>query len=683
MHTKEVWNALLRAAECAARQVSGEGDTAVENAVASQLVQYPHLSTEEVTLVRNCAFSLARFASVCEGALQGYRACYKHNGAHRTSMYLVAYLLIFQYRALGGATVREMLEGSMPAPRLCEFVEFLLSGEAVERYAVPLWRMVYDDSFIQQYIVAPLASVAPEATRDIVKWLRGQSSQPVVAAEPPMVEEAAAPVTTHATLPPSASATSPLPMLRPLAGARLPPHEGREMGFTVPELPLPRIKCSSAPVHAPPKRAPTKPLGFFHRREVAVCPPTTANAAECSTRAGLKAAQKRVRLSPVKLRAMLSSLTSVPTTAAALWRETRARERQRENAERALQQLEVAVHDVTELDLQRQAQVEEEERRREAEVVQHHLDAVEAEERVRAQRERAMQSHHRQIQRMKAQYEERIASTRREQEEALRQHKQHVQQLRRRLLHDRAAAVEKAAADKSAIATQVREESAQLRAAAQKAGEQWQTHQALVIQDIHLLRERLREKQAALGSERRQAWVDGEADAALGRMSAGELGDALQRLRAELAAEMESRRQRVAGVRNRAQEGRELLERECVREREKQRQIRQAKQTQRMNHKAAVEAERAEKKAARMVHLHEELEVRRQAKRDAHRAAHEAERHRRNEVLLRSRDVASMERRRWSQYEAGLVRRAKDAQLMVLKEAQLFACERADHATCF
>ncbi|KAG5467125.1 hypothetical protein CUR178_00766 [Leishmania enriettii] len=674
MHAKEVWDALLGAAEYATRQVRGEADIASGDAVVGGLASISHLSFEEITFTRNCAVSLSRFAAVCDGAFQGYQGCYKRNSAYRAPMYLVAYLLIFQYPALGGSTVREMLEGSMPTPRLCEFVEFLLSSEAVSRYAVPLWRAVYDDSFIQQYIVAPLSSVAADATHEVVEWFRGQPSQPAIAAECPAAEEAAAAVTAHCTLPPSSSAAPPLPALRPLAGARLPPQEVREMAFTVPEPRLPRIKCSTAPAHAPPKRAPTRPIGFsFHYREAAVCAAPSAEAGECSTGAGRETTEKVERLSSVDLRAMLSTFKSVPTTAAALWRETRVRERQRENAERILQELEVAVRDATEFDLWRQAQVEEEERRREAEVVQHHLDAMEAEDRVRAQRERTTQGHRRRIQRMKAQYKAEVAANRREQEQALRQHKQHIQKLRKDLSRDRAAAVEKAAAEKKALAAQVKEESEQLRAAAQQMGEQWQTHQASVIQEIHLLRARLREKQAALGAERRQAWAEGEADAALGRMSAAELCDALERLRAEVAAEVESRRRRVAEVRNRAQEQRDLLERQCVSEREKQRQIRQAKQAQRMSHKAAVEAGRVEKKAARMAQLHEELEIRRQAKRDAHRATHEAERHRRNEVLLRCRDGASMERRRWSQYEAGLVRRAKDAQLMVLREAQQFA----------
>ncbi|KAI5689097.1 hypothetical protein MNV84_07226 [Leishmania braziliensis] len=671
MHAKEVWSALLRAAECATRKVSGEADTAIETAVANELLRYPHLSSEEATFVRNCAFSLVRFSTLCEGAFQGYRDCYKRNGAYRPSMYLVAYLLIFQYRALGGATVREMFEGSMPTTRLCEFVEFLLLSESVSRYAVPLWRAVYDDSFIQLHVLALLSSVATDVTHDVLEWFRGQPSQPAVAEECPAAEMAGALATTRLALPPSLSAASPLPVLRSLADARLPPHEVREMAFTVPEPRLPRIKSSPSPPHIVLKRAPTTPVGFsFHHREGTVSATYSEKAAECSTSANRNTAQKGAHLTPAQLRTMLSTSKSVPTTAAALRRERCARERLRDNAEKALRELEVAVHDATEFDLWRQAQLEEMERQREMEVAQRHLDSVDAEDRVRAQRERTTQARRQEIQKVKAQYQAEVAANRQEQEHVLRQHEQHVQQLRRKLSRDCAAAVEKAAAKKSAMAAQVKEESEQLRTAAQGVEEQRQAHQVLVIQEVHQLRERLREKQAAMGAERRRAWAEGGADTVLGRTPPAELRGALERLRAEVAAEEDTRRQRVTEVRSRTQEERARLERECLCEREKQRQICQAKQTQRMTHKAAMEAERIEKEAARMAQLHEKLEMRRQAKCDAHRAAHEAERQRSNEVLLRTQDGASMERKRWLQYDAGLVRRAECAQLRVLKEAQ-------------
>ncbi|CBZ30564.1 conserved hypothetical protein [Leishmania mexicana MHOM/GT/2001/U1103] len=670
MQVKEVWGALLRAAECSAKQAGSGAETAVEDTVAGVLLRYPHLSSEETTFVRNCAFNLSRFAALCEGAFQGYRDCYKRNSTYRPSMYLVAYLLIFQYRALGGATVREMFESSMPTPRLCEFVEFLLFSESVSRYAVPLWRAVYDDSFIQRHVLASLSSVADDATHDVLEWFHRQPSKSGTAVACPATEETAALDSTHLTLPPSSSAVP----LRPLAGSRLPPNEVREMVFTVPEPRLPRIKSSPAPANAPLKREPTTPVGFsFHQREAAVSAAHSEKAAECSTSADQNTAQGGARLPPAQLRTMLSTSKSVPTTVAALWRERRAQERQRDNAERALRELEVTVHDSTEFDLWRQAQLEEEERRRQMEVLRRHLCAIEASDRARAQREQTMQARRRQIQRMRVQYHAEMQANRREQEHALREHEEHVQQLRSNLSRNCAAAVEKVAAEKCALAAQVKDESEQLRAAAQEAEEHRRTHQVLLIQEIHLLRERLREKHAAMGTERRRAWADGEVDAALGRMSQAELRDALERLCEEVATAEESRRQRVAEVRSRTQEKHERLERECIREREKKRRIRQANLAQRMAHRAAVEAERIQVETARMAQFHEKLETRLQAKRDAHRAAHETERQRRNEVLLCAQDGVSMERKRWSQYEAGLVRCAEGEQLRVLKEAQHLA----------
>ncbi|KAK7198255.1 hypothetical protein NESM_000782800 [Novymonas esmeraldas] len=673
MHAKTTWAALLRAAECATRQGGVSADNAVEDAVARELARHPPTSDEEAAYIRNCAFGLARFASLCDGAFQGYRDCHKRNGAHKPSMYLVAYLLIFQYRTLGAAVVREMLEGSMPTLRLCEYIDFLLSHEAVTHHAVPRWRAVYDDPFIQRHVLAPLATVAAEVTRDVVEWFRGQPTQPTTnGGESPAADATAAAPAAAAVRVAAAAAPTPPPALRPLTGPRLPPHEVREMAFTVPLPPFPRIKAAPALAPAAHRKEPTTAVGFsFHHRYTTSTAKGPADAAgECAASVPERAAPAEARLTPAQLRAMLSASKVVPTTVTALWRETRVRERQRENAEKALKELEVAVHDATEYELWRQAQREEEERRREMEMVQRHLDAMEAEDRLHTQRQRTTQARRRQLQKMRAQYEAELAANQREQEHALRQQEQHVQQLRRQLSRDGAVAVARSAAGKAATASSVKEESEQLRAAAKAAEEQRQTQQVLVIQEIHLLRQRLRERRAAMGTERRQAWADGVADAALGRMSPAELRDALERLRAEAAAEEEARQQHVTEVRDRTVEQRARLERECLREREKQRLVREMQQAQRAAHRAAVEAERVEKEAVRMAQLHEKLEVRRQAKRAAYRAAHETERQRRNEVLLRSQDGASMERKRWSQYEAVLVRRAEAGQQRLLHEAQ-------------
>lgn len=667
LHAKGVWAALLCAAECVAGHVGDDADHAVEDAVEAELVRYPSLTSEEATLARHCAFNLARFSALCSGAFQGYRACYKRNGGYKAPMYLVAYLLIFQYRTLGGSTVREMLEGCMPTLRLCEFVEFLLNAEAVAAHAVPLWRAVYDDPFLQRHVLSALSAIASEATHDVVEWFRGQ---PTLSAAPAEDTQPTPPAAARSTLRPASTTTLPPPALRRLPGARLPPQEVREMAFTVPEPRLPRIKGTPAAAPAASTKLPTVAVGFsFHQREAAVAAAKTTEAATVAPAVQSTTSDLGPRPTPEQLRAMLDNSRGVPTTVTALWRETCVRERQRENAQKALQNLEVAVHDASAYELWRQAQREDEERQREMAAVQRHLDAVEAKDRVRAQRERTTQARRRRIQKMKTQNHAELAVHKREHKQALVDQEQHVQQQRRQLARECAAALGRSAAEKSALAAQVRDEADALRVEAQEAAELRHTRQVLVIQEIHLLRQRLRERQAAMGAERRQAWADGVADAALGRMSPAELRDALVRLRAEVAAEEEERRQHVQSTRSRALTERERLERECLQAREVQRQTREAKQAQRAAHKAAVEAERVEKEAARMAQLHEKLEVRRQAKREAHRSAHEVERQRRNEVLLRSQDGASMERKRWAQYDAGLARRAEAEQQRVLKEA--------------
>ncbi|KPA85846.1 hypothetical protein ABB37_00176 [Leptomonas pyrrhocoris] len=694
MNAKEVWSILLCAAEAAARTIEGELAVAIEAIVEEQLSHNAQLTPPEVRLVRHAAFDLSRFATLCDGAFKGYCSCFKRNGSHRAAMYLIAYLIIFQYHTLGESAVCELLDGCMSHPRLCEYLQYLFTTSLVTQFSIPLWRTTYDDPFVQQQVIAPLAAAAKDAGGDVAGWLRRHISSTTGPSPDSFLRETPA---ASAQAPRSATSTTNTvnrkagrpPQLHTSAPARRPSHEACEMAVTAPApTRLPRIKDAQLPSRPRAAKAPTKPIGFtFHQR--AASPGATAAAASPSpsatatiTAVGAAAAVAAAttfnndsadttpRPSSSQLRRMLNTSRTVPTTTAVLRREACMRDRQRTHAEKALTELEVVARDATEYELWRQAQAEEEERAREMRVVQRHLDAVETEERRRTRSAHAAELRRRRFRNLRTKYQEELEARKSEEAAARRQQEQAAQHQRTQQLYERVAALERTNATKATLAAQVKQESEDLRAAAQEAKEERQTQQALLIQEIHVMQQRIRERKARMGEERRRAWADGEVDAALGRMSVAELHEALERIRAEDAAEMEARHAYVTTTRAHAQAERDRLEEECASAREQQRQRRQSKQTQRAEHKAAVEEARASRETARMMQLHEKLEARRQEARAVQRATREAERQRRNESLLRAQDSTSMEQGRWHHYEAGLVRRSKWEQQRTLQEAQ-------------
>lgn len=698
MNTTAVWQILSCAAEAVTRKVDGEAAVAVETIVEDQLPLHPQLTPSEVKLVRHAAFDLSRFAALCDGAFQGYCTCFKRNGSHRPAMYLVAYLFIFQYRALGEHAICAFLENSLPSPRLGEYVQFLLSTNLLQQHAVPLWRRTYDDVFIREQVLAPLAAAAKDAAGDVAGWLRRHLSSPT-GPSPDASPTDTAPGSSAKGAHPHTAAKRDIrpPQLHVSTRPRLPPYEVRQMALTVPEPRLPRIKDAPLPARPRATKPLTKPTGFtFHQREAsrattsssprgteaaavnAAAAAAAATAATTGPSLPTGGASGRSHAAPdatprptsAQLRRMLDATRDVPTTTAALRREACMRDRQRAHAEEALTELEVAAHDASAYELWRQSQEEAEERAREMAVMQRHLDALEGEERVRAQRAHAADVRRRRFKHLRGKYQEELDLRKVEEAVALRRLEETVQQQRTLQLQDRLAALERSTAAKATLAAQVKSESEELKAAAQEAAEERETQQALLIHEIHVMRQRIRAQQARLGEDRRRAWADGEEDAALGRMSVAELQAALERVKAEAAAETAARHDYVATVRGRAQAERERLAEECATARDAQRQRRQSKQAQRAQHRAAVEADRATRETTRMMQLHEKLEAKRQEARAAQQATREAERQRRNELLLRAQDSTSMEQGRWNHYEAGLVRRSKWEQQQMVQEAQ-------------
>lgn len=201
--------------------------------------------------------------------------------------------------------------------------------------------------------------------------------------------------------------------------------------------------------------------------------------------------------------------------------------------------------------------------------------------------------------------------------------------------------------------------------------------QALIIQEVRSLRERVRQRQLDLAEERRAEFASpavgsapsvatttaaAAADAALDGMSMAQLREELRSVRERDKALEEERRQANLVDRTREADERAALERMCREQRVAQEQRRQLERARRKGQVAVIEAVHGEAEAARMLALRQKLAEKRQGRRSEQRKASEAERRNRNESNIRAIDEGAMERERWRQLEQGLVNRISGEQ---------------------
>lgn len=654
MRSREVWELVLRVVADAFSENSVHTASGIDEMTEVELAKKSDWSLSEVALVRRCVYGVTRFAPLCHGAFQGYCDCYKRNTSSKDAMYLIAYLLIFEYKDLGGSVVRDLLDGSMASVRITEYVEYLLSVDALQLHSVPLWKATYDDAFLRLDVLAPLSAIVADAKSHIIGYFgSGPRMGKFALSSPPIVPLMATPnaADDDPAMPPIPAVTR-----TPSNYQRLPPYEVRQMAYTIPEPRPPKINLNPKPSRSPSVKPPTRPIGFhFHTRAASTSSPKAAES-EPSSPLGFE------RTSSSKLKLMLSSSVAVPMTVTTLRREMYLRAKQHEEASRELDRLEAGTRDATEYELWRRNQlhnraVEEEQAR-----VQRFLSAIQAGEHIRAQREQAKQDRHRRLQEMKECSAREAEMHARQRQAAAQLHREETLERRERQVAQRLAAEAKVVAEKRASAYRVKKEKDLLRAAVVSATEERKVQQAMLIQEIRQLRERIRRKKVEMVEERRLARLGAGNGTDLGQMTLLELRSELDRIQQEEAAVDTERHEHAQTLRAKDQTERERLELECEEQRQQHRQQRDMLRRQTAANTVSFTNMKASQSTARMIALQQKLTEKRELKQREDLRTREEERQRRHDLLIRAEDGSAMERRRWEQYESALARRAQSEQ---------------------
>ncbi|CAD2214682.1 hypothetical protein, conserved [Angomonas deanei] len=569
-------------------------------------------------------------------------------------MYLMAYLLVFRYHELGYDKIRKLFNAAGIAPRIAEYVEFLLNDKAVRSSAVPLWLHSYDREFLEESVLAPLQEIAPEATVEVVEWFQNkglpQVAQPIVSEENPTRDVKKR---KEKNKPPSAAEEG-------TRRTKLPPYEVREMAFTIPEPRPPPVKNTpegANGVARAPKKPPTEPVGFsFHARE------KKRKSVEEFTKdlQDMADSSKLNRRNSKELRKILEKNVDVRNTNATLMREAYINEKQMEEERKKLENKEFTLGDDADYEEWRRQQQEKEDEMRRVAVMERNLDALERTEHTREMKQ-AQENKKREENRKEREAAEKEAK-RRQRSEAAQKAKQkgYVQKFRSNLQSGRAAAAESVAAEKSKSANEVRKENEKLALQKREAEEEEKNDRALLIAEIRLLRGRIKAQKetrmGASGADRRSSAVSSSEDG-FGAMNKEDLQRELKAIRGNNAKEEEERRRAILSEKEKEREERSRLEENLLAERQRRRQQREQQQQQKKTEEKTQRASRTAKENARMLELHEKLESKRNAKRDAMRQQREKEKKNKYELLLRSKDIVALEQNRWKQLEEGAINR--------------------------
>eukprot|EP00796_Vickermania_ingenoplastis_P004186 gene4186-3024_t len=680
MKEKELWDITIEALETFYATLPHERTISPEETAEQLLKRCGAVAPQERVFARECAASLVRFEPLCDGALKGYcRHCHRHKKSDRFSMLLMAYIMIFRYKELGGQKVRELFYNCTDMGCIAEYVEYLLDIDAVMATAVPLWLQSYDKSFIDSVVLHNLREIRTEARRDVAEWFRVRSEICVVpphSAEAPRqrgeketsplapgpLHPSAAP---HAVSPPKGHTAAQSGFvspeeeeeLRQLVFAdgnrlRLPPKEVRDMVHTVPEPRMAPLPQMAPPAPVPPKPL-TQPVGFsFHHR-----PPRENRFHHCEPRDDSPRHDGIPEVHPyVPPR---QSAESVRPTNATLLREVRTHLSRREAKMQALREREACPHDATDYERWRDQENLKEERQREMDILQRHLDAVQTEENVRAQKEQQREE------RAKA---TRVARERRQQEcerrarvlqRQLELQHSNAQYTREQMMEARQAAMDRHVGQKTEIVSAVRSDIARRKAAAREAEEAEKVERAGIIREIQQLRERIKRNHIDyVEANKSVAWERPRTqEVYLDSMSVVELRQELIEVRERMRREAEARRQRIVQEREEDQAKRTQMMALCEAEREKIRKARVAARAAVANSREVVKAAKQASEADHMLALHEKLEAKREQQREELSRMREMERQHLNEVLLRAEDFHGKEQRRWEQEERRHIKR--------------------------
>ncbi|ESL10867.1 hypothetical protein TRSC58_01393 [Trypanosoma rangeli SC58] len=645
MKPRDLWELMTDiVARCLQESLTESPELMLDDA----LENCPSLSEEEEALVREAVLGTLHFEKVSEGMVRGYRDCMRHIVTNRCSMYLVAYLMIFQYTVLGGHRIRELFYRCTTTPRLVEYLEYMLDPESLMEYSKPYWSNHYDVNFIMHSIFRPLLEITPRVREDVIEWLLSKTAARVVRVDE--AEDVKQPTTrTVATQPPRVTSA---PEERP---GKLPPAEVRAMLYTIPEKRPPRIDYRKPPENvAKYKRSPTEPIGFSFlnrqpRQNKVIEEPPVCHA-------------EPAHPSREELQQMLAKPVTVRMTAAAVRREAQTYLKQMEEQKRSLEEMEEALHNSREFE-----EWQHQEKTREAQRLKAHFLNRKAEiENVgdnALQRRKAVEEMNRVMSsQVRADLSLQLSSLAVAKEHKAAKQRKQASKLRRELEESRKRAIEQAQRDRLSAAADIKAEAKQLREDALEEEERVRMQRLILIQEIRQLRERNRQRRAEMQEKNIRLQDESPETSAYGGMCVTALREKLRQAKEEGDRLEEERRTRFGAVRQQEREKMDALRVMCANWRQNTRRTREEDLKSKEREAAKLKARTSEEEAQRAIQVCDALKRKRKERRREFTALRAEERRRNNELLLLAKGASYIEEKHWSQQELGVINRLTVAQ---------------------
>ncbi|EAN90239.1 hypothetical protein C3747_70g87 [Trypanosoma cruzi] len=640
MKPRDIWKLMT---EMVSRSLQDSLINSPELILEETLENCTALDEEERVLVRETVLGTLHFEKVCEGILNGYADCLRRILRDKTSMYIAAYLMVFQYTVLGGHRIRELLYRCTTTPRLLEYLEYMLNPQSLMEYSSPYWNKHYDMNFITSTILRPLLEITPHVRKDVIQWLLDKTAARVVRDDE----------TEDVNIPTTRTVAAHAPRVKNDLDERpgkVPPAEVRAMLHTIPEKRPPRIDFTKAPdIVAKSGCSPTEPIGFSfltrERRQKA----NTVEQPACQAESP-KPTRK-------EWRQMLYKPVTVHMTAGAIRREAQTYLKRMEERKKSLGEMEAVLRNSQEFEVWQRQEKARETQQREAELLNRKAQ-IEFASHNAVQKRKAVEEMKRMVSsQVRADIASQLESFSAERDcEAARQRNQ-TAKMRRELEVNRRKAVEQAQRDRLTAAANAKAENMRLREDALEEEERIQTQRIILIQEIRQLRERNRQRQAEIQERNIRLQKENLEDSMYGGMGISMLREKLRQAKEESAQLEEERRAHFGALRQKEREKVEALSVLCANWRQNTRRARDEEMKSKQQEAARLKSNKNEEDARRALLLCDALKQKRKDRRTEFFALKAEERRRNNELLLLAKGTSDMEEKHWSQQELGAINR--------------------------
>ncbi|CCW68793.1 unnamed protein product [Phytomonas sp. Hart1] len=236
---------------------------------------------------------------------------------------------------------------------------------------------------------------------------------------------------------------------------------------------------------------------------------------------------------------------------------------------------------------------------------------------------------------------------------------EHVRSFRNQLALSKNEALARCNSEKRRLNIEIKKETNQIQEDAQEAEEQRRLAQSQMIQDIRLLRVRIKERKKELARHKCAAWVGGEGEPTGYEDSGNEksrmnVQESLAESRARGRELEEVNRQKIAAAHERMRE--EIQNMERIIEAQRQRSSKERELLCELK-ECKEEAARSVKEAfhaTRVLEMYDKLHSKRLKHLQSSREIREEDRKCRNDKILRNASSGAVESERWRQLEQGL-----------------------------